>query len=145
LISQRGASSAGRHGGDRISVHVEATASANILGLSGEESTYGTDYKIPQTNNYFSLNPPSKGQVGVYPPGTPPSKYGNALAVFPASNGYASGQGFAARWGTTINGITDPGAFGQALKKANYSTNPVFANLVETAIDAILLRLNCPS
>jgi RHS repeat-associated protein len=121
------------------------TAATNILGLSGEESTYGTDPKIPKTNNYFSLHPPAQGQVGVYPPGTPRNKWGNALAVFPSSGGYAaSGQAFAAQWGSIINGMANPGEFAQALKDARYSTNPNFVQLVAGAIDSILSRINCP-
>jgi RHS repeat-associated protein len=136
------------HLGDAQAIATQLnTAAANILGLSGEESSYGTDYKIPQTNNYFSLHPHAPGEVGVYPPGA--KNINNALAVFPPQSGYAtSAQAFAARWGNTVNGKTDPAGFANALLQAGYTglppQNPAFAKLVTDTINSILARLDCP-
>jgi hypothetical protein len=126
------------------------TTPENILGLSGEESTWGQDPKIPKTNNFFNLHPVAPGQVGVYPPGTPPRKYNNALAVFPSAGGYeASAQAFASgKMGKGIKGITDSIAFADKLAALGYNgippQNPNFASLVRGAIDSILSRINCP-
>jgi hypothetical protein len=115
----------------------------NILGLSENESGYGTGFLITAgTNNYFSLTagPAFKGTIGTYQHGS--YTYG----VY--SSYLASGQSFAnSYFGTRVNGITDPLAFAQALN-ANGSFNSEnlaspYAQSIANTINLVNTLLGC--
>lgn len=119
------------------------TTPGNILGLSGNESGYGTGFLITAgTNNYFSLTagPAFKGTIGTYQHGS--YTYG----VY--SSYLASGQSFAnSYFGTRVNGITDPLAFAQALN-ANGSFNSEnlaspYAQSIANTINLVNTLLGC--
>jgi hypothetical protein len=89
------------------------TTPGNILGLSGNESGWGTGFLISAgTNNYFSLTAGKAftGTIGTYQHG------GYTYGVYPAPGFLTSGQSFAnSYFGNRVNGIKDPSAFAQAL------------------------------
>jgi hypothetical protein len=94
------------------------TTVANILGLSGLESGWGTGFLITAgTNDYFSLTAGKAfgGTIGTYQHGG--YTYGEYASYL------ASGESFAnSYFGTRVDGITDSLAFAQALN-ANNSYN----------------------
>ena len=119
------------------------TTPGNILGLSGNESGYGTGFLITAgTNNYFSLTagPAFKGTIGTY-------QHGNyTYGVY--SSYLASGQSFAnSYFGARVNGITDPLGFAQALN-ANGSFNSEnlaspYAQSIASTINLVNTLLGC--
>ncbi|HET7103029.1 MAG TPA: hypothetical protein VFI20_02980 [Terracidiphilus sp.] len=113
------------------------TAPGNILGLSGNESGWGTGFLITAgTNNYFSLTagPAFGGTIGTYQHG----RY--TYGVYPSPGFLTSGQSFAnSYFGSRVNGITEPLAFAQALN-ANGSFNS--ENLTTPYDQAIASTIN---
>ncbi|HEV2387328.1 MAG TPA: RHS repeat-associated core domain-containing protein [Candidatus Acidoferrales bacterium] len=123
-----------------LSVPVE-----NVLGLAGEECTYGTSTIARDANNFFGLHAGAPGSVGTYTTGK-----GAVVARFPAPGFANSGQSLVDAFGNLVAGVTDPGAFAKALvpkfNSGNLATggNPHFVALVTGAIQAISSRLkNC--
>jgi flagellum-specific peptidoglycan hydrolase FlgJ len=118
----------------------------DILGLSGEESTYGTSPIAVNAHNFFGLHAGAPGSTGTYT-----TSRGVTVSAFPATTGFASsGQAFVDLYGGAVTGVADPTKFAQALVKAGFNTgkagtgNPDFVSLVSGSIAAIGNRLDCP-
>ena len=124
------------------------TSPANILGLSGFESQYGTSNIAQNYGNYFGLSYPFPGTGPVYnsPNGLSYSTY---LNVDEVSGFVNSGLSFAlSDQGTKVNGADSPAAFVQALLAptgpgAFNSTNPNYASVLADAINFVQRILNC--
>jgi len=122
------------------------TTPGNILGLSGNESGYGTGFLISAgTNNYFSLTAGKAfgGTIGTYQHGS--YTYG----VYPSPGFLSSGQSFAnSYFGTRVNGITDPLGFAQALNSSgsfnseNLATP--YAQSIANTINLVNTLIPCP-
>ena len=112
---------------------------ANILGLSAEETRYGTSSVAMNANNFFGIHSGAPGSIGTYT-----TSGGAGVSMFPASTGFlSSAQSFAINFGSLVNGVSDPTAFAQALvpnfNSANAATggNPNFVNLVVGTIAGV--------
>ncbi len=117
----------------------------NVLGLSGIESTWGTSNAAIQANNFFGLH---GGANAPFATGVWYTSGGVAMSSFPSY--LASGQSFAAQYGSFVNGVTNPTAFAQALVKAGFNPgtaplgNPNFVRDTAATINATAGRMQCP-
>jgi len=121
------------------------TTAANLLGLSGLESGWGTGFLISAgTNNYFSLTAGKAfgGTIGTY-------QHGNYTYGVYASPGFlSSGQSFAnSYFGTRVTGITDPLAFAEALNaKGSFNSENLatpYAKSVANTINLVNTLVAC--
>jgi hypothetical protein len=113
----------------------------DILGLSAEESAYGTSPVAQNAHNFFGLHAGAPGATGTYT-----TSGGVAVSSFPAASGFlSSGQSFGNLYGNVVSGAVSGTAFAQALVKAGFNTaNPGFTSLVAGTIASIQSRWNCP-
>lgn len=92
------------------------TKAANLLGLSGVESGWGSGPLIAgKTNNYFSLaaGPAFSGTTGTFKRG----KY--VFGVYPDPGYLNSGQSFASSYfGARVCGVMDADAFAKAVNSS---------------------------
>jgi len=87
------------------------TTPANILGLSGLESAFGTSNLAVNYNNYFGLTYPFPGNVGRYD-----SPNGYPYSIFTPPGFRNSGESVArSRHGARVRGTTTSEAFARAL------------------------------
>jgi Mannosyl-glycoprotein endo-beta-N-acetylglucosaminidase len=92
----------------------------NILGLSGIESAWGQSNAALQANNFFGLH---GGANAPFATGVWYTSGGVAMSSFPSY--LASGQSFAAQFGSFVKGVSNRTAFAEALVKAGF--NPATA------------------
>jgi RHS repeat-associated protein len=117
----------------------------NVLGLSGIESQWGTSNAALQANNFFGLH---GGANAPFATGVWYTSGGVAMSSFPSY--LASGQSFAAQYGSFVRGVTNPTAFAQALVKAGFNPgklplgNPNFVRDTAATINATAGRMQCP-
>lgn len=118
----------------------------NILGLSGIESNWGQSNAALQANNFFGLH---GGANAPFATGVWYTSGGVAMSSFPSY--LASGQSFAAQFGSFVNGVSNPTAFAQALVKAGFNPgtaagggNPNFVTSTAATINATAGRMQCP-
>ncbi|MBS0575786.1 MAG: glucosaminidase domain-containing protein [Proteobacteria bacterium] len=111
----------------------------NVLGLSAEETGWGTSSIAMNANNFFGIHAGAPGSIGTYV-----TSGGARVSEYPASTGYlSSGLSFASNFGSLVQGISDSAAFAQALvpkfNTANAKTggNPDFVKLVNGAINGV--------
>ncbi len=117
----------------------------NVLGLSGIESKWGQSNAARYANNFFGLHggadAPFANEVWY-------TRGGVAMSAFPSY--LASGQSFAAQWGASVRGISDPTQFAQALVNAGFNSgmaplgNPNFVHDTAATINATAGRMECP-
>jgi Mannosyl-glycoprotein endo-beta-N-acetylglucosaminidase len=116
---------------------------ANVLGLAGEESTFGTSRFAAEGNNFFGLHAPEPGQSGTL------TALGNRtvqVSTFPSPGFLNSGRAFAQTKGSYVRGVNDPDTFatilhhhGFGIGRSSYVAN--LANVIEN----FDLRIDCVS
>ena len=89
----------------------------NVLGLSANESSWGTSSAAQEANNFFGLH---GGADAPFANGVWYTKKGVAMSSFPSY--LESAKSFAAQYGKFVAGITDPTEFAQALVKAGFNS-----------------------
>ncbi|HTT76557.1 MAG TPA: RHS repeat-associated core domain-containing protein [Candidatus Binataceae bacterium] len=121
--------------GDELNV-----PAANILGLSAEETGYGTSAIATHCHNFFGIHRGASGSTGNCR-GTPT---GVSVSGFPASDGFLlSGQAFARQWGGDVRGVSNPSAFAKAIppsfnpRNPALGGNPDFNSLVSSTIAGV--------
>ena len=123
---------------DELSIPVEF-----ILGLSAEESTWGTSNIATKFSNFFGMHGGAKYSVGTYHLSKKVS-----VSIYPIDEGYLiSGLSFGARWGKQLSGVSDAADFVQRLEDACFNgcpaQNPRFKKLLKDTIDSVKKRLVC--
>jgi hypothetical protein len=111
----------------------------NILGLAGQESSWGKSNIAKNANNFFGLW--GEGTQGTYL-----TKGKRKVAKF--SNFLESGQAFAARFGSLVQGKVNPENFARSLvPKFNKARaprgNPDFVPTVKNAINLVKSHRDC--
>jgi len=120
-----------------------------ILGVSAEETTYGTEGTVTKgTNNFFGLHVDDVSdtshylyQVGVYK--TLKDGY---VATFSGKTGFLdSGVGFLSIEKTYIEGLTNLDAFARAIHAHGYgTTNPDYVSQLTDVVGLLKAREDCP-
>ena len=117
----------------------------NVLGLSGIESRWGTSNAAMSANNFFGLH---GGANAPFANGSWTTGGGVQMSAFPSY--LASAQSFAAQYGPTVSGISDPTAFAQALVRAGFNPatapagNPNFVADTASTINTTAVKMTCP-
>jgi RHS repeat-associated protein len=111
-----------------------------ILGLAGEESTWGTSPIALNAHNYFGLHKGAPGSTGKYK-----TSAGKEVSSFPGKDGFTeSGQSFVDKYGAAVRDDETLSDFSQDLIDARFNTeNANFATVVEGAVKAVENRINC--
>jgi len=117
-----------------------------ILGLSAQESQWGTGRIANTANNYFSQHASARVPYQI---ATIPSLKDGPMSRFASYE--TSARSFAAMYGNAVRGITDPTAFGQALVRANFNTGNSktggrddFVSYLAGIINDTKRRMKCP-
>jgi|SRR5437660_1726301 len=117
------------------------TTAANILGLSGLESWFGTSNLAVNYNNYFGLTYPFPGNVGRYD-----SPNGYSYSIFTPPGFRNSGESVArSRHGARVRGTTTPEAFARALTTPPmaFNTEPGRFGRYVRAINSVQDYIDC--
>jgi flagellum-specific peptidoglycan hydrolase FlgJ len=119
----------------------------NILGLAAQESEYGRGRIASEYNNYFSMHAPAPGQLRAEPARKDPKV---KVAVF--GSFAASAQSFATKFGSAVNGKSDPKQFANALVGAGFNPGSAekggrtgFADYLARIIEQVKARMACPA
>ena len=115
-----------------------------ILGLSAAESQWGTGRIASSFNNFFSQH----GSNQPFSNGSAPSLKDGTVATY--ASYYDAARGFAAKYGSAVQGITNPTAFAQALVNAGFNSGNSktggrddFVPYTAGVIDSTKRRMRC--
>lgn len=124
------------------------TTTANVLGHSGLESTYGTSPIARNNNNYFGL---TVGRQFGGTIGNTTTPDGRTFGVYPAPGFLTSGLSFAGSvHGQRVAGTTNPEGYAAALTTrpqgatiGAFNSEPGYAQLLAKVINLILRLMPC--
>lgn len=114
----------------------------NVLGLSANESFWGTSSAAKLANNFFGLH---GGADAPFADDDWYTRDGIAMSHFPSY--LDSAKSFAAQHGKYVSGVTDPTAFAQALVKAGFNSgkapggDPKFVEKTVATIASAMKRM----
>jgi len=116
----------------------------NVLGVSIEETGFGTSRIALEGNNYFGIHAPKTpfpGQTG-----TITTRADGKMAAFSKATGfYDSGAAFVQIESPYVKGVADPTQFANILHKHGYGvTNPNYARELVNIIGNVGSRIDCP-
>ncbi len=114
----------------------------NILGLAGEESSFGRSRFATQGGNFFGLHAPEPGQIGSMPALKNPKVN---ESIFPSPAFLNSGLAFAETKGPFVQGVNDPDEFATILHAHGFGVgNPSYVSSLKNVIGNFNIRIDCP-